>query len=112
MLSGVAITPNGSITYKLPEIFRLSNLVVRINQEVVVHANADGGTGGGKLVTGKAGWEFAADWSPEMVPGLRVGGVMGTMRRLQIRWKVMIRDREETYFATYAYGPLYQLVIK
>ena len=63
-------------------------------------SNADGATSEG---VGKAGWEFAADFSPEMVPGLRVGGVIGQCEDCNAANK---DTDEETYFATYAYGPL------
>ena len=63
-------------------------------------SNADGGTSEG---SGKAGWEYAADWSPEMVPGLRVGGSIGTCEDCNQGNK---DTDEETFFATYAYGPL------
>ena len=100
-LSGSAITPNGSITYKLPAFSGLQlggSYQPRSNGT----ANADGGTSGATS-TGKAGWEFAADFSPEMVPGLRVGGVIGQCEDCNAGSK---DTDEETYFATYAYGPL------
>ena len=98
-LSGGAITPNGSITYKLP-VFSGLQLGGSYQPRSGGTANADGGTSEG---TGKAGWEFAADWSPEMVPGLRVGGVIGTCEDCNAANK---DTDEETFFATYAYGPL------
>ena len=73
-VSGSAITPNGAITYKLPAFSGLQ-LGGSYQPRSGAAANADGGTSEG---SGKVGWEFGADWSPEMVPGLRVGGVMGT----------------------------------
>ena len=98
-LSGGAITPNGSITYKLPAFSGLQ-LGGSYQQRSGGTANADGGTSEG---SGKAGWEFAADWSPEMVPGLRVGGVIGQCEDCNAASK---DTDEETFFATYAYGPL------
>jgi len=98
-LSGSAITPNGSITYKLPAFSGLQ-LGGSYQPRSGAAANADGGTSEG---SGKAGWEFAADWSPEMVPGLRVGGVLGQCEDCNAGGK---DTDEETFFATYAYGPL------
>jgi len=98
-LSGGAITPNGSITYKLPAF---SGLQVggSYQPRSGASANADGGTSEG---SGKKGWEIGADWSPEMVPGLRVGGVLGDCEDCNAGGK---DTKEETFFATYVYGPL------
>jgi len=98
-LSGSAITPNGSITYKLPAFSGLQ-LGGSFQPRSGAAANADGGT---SEATGKKGWEFAADWNPEMVPGLRVGGVIGTCEDCNQGGK---DTDEQTFFATYAYGPL------
>ena len=98
-LSGGAITPNGSITYKFP-VFSGLQLGGSYQPRSGAAANADGGTSEG---AGKAGWEYAADWSPEMVPGLRVGGVIGTCEDCNAGSK---DTDEETIFATYVYGPL------
>jgi len=100
-LSGGAITPNGSITYKLPAFSGLQ-LGGSYQPRSGGAAQADGGTSG-NASTGKVGWEFAADWSPEMVPGLRVGYVNGTCEDCNQGNK---DNDEETMFATYAYGPL------
>ena len=98
-LSGSAITPNGSITYKLPAFSGLQ-LGGSYQPRSGATANADGGTSEG---SGKVGWEFGADFSPEMVPGLRVGGVIGQCEDCNAGNK---DTDEETFFATYAYGPL------
>jgi outer membrane protein OmpU len=98
-LSGSAIDPSGSITYKLPKFSGLQ-LGGSYQPRSGAASNADGGTNEG---SGKKGWEFAADWSPEMVPGLRVGGVIGTCEDCKAGNKDL---DEETFFATYAYGPL------
>ena len=100
-LGGSAITPNGAITYKLPAFSGLQ-LGGSYQPRSGGTANADGGTDG-NASTGKQGWEFAADWSPEMVPGLRVGYVSGTCEDCNAGSK---DTDEETMFATYAYGPL------
>jgi outer membrane protein OmpU len=98
-LSGGAITPHGSITYKLPAFSGLQ-LGGSYQPRSGASSNADGGTSEG---SGKAGWEFAADFSPEMVPGLRVGGVIGQCEDCNAGNK---DTDEETFFVTYAYGPL------
>ena len=98
-LSGGAITPPGSITYKLPAFSGLQ-LGGSYNPRSGAASNADGATSEG---SGKAGWEFAADWSPEMIPGLRVGGVIGQCEDCNAASK---DQDEETFFASYAYGPL------
>ena len=100
-LSGGAISPQGAITYKLP-VFSGLQLGGSYNPRSGGTANADGATNG-NTATGKEGWEFAADWSPEMVPGLRVGYVSGTCHDCNAANK---DTEEETMFATYAYGPL------
>jgi len=98
-LSGSAITSAGSITYKAPKFSGLQ-LGGSYNPRSGAASNADGGTSEG---SGKAGWEYAADWSPEMVPGLRVGGAIGQCEDCKAGNKDL---DEETFFATYAYGPL------
>jgi outer membrane protein OmpU len=100
-LSGSAISPQGSITYKLP-VFQGLQLGGSYNPRSGGDASADGATNGASA-TGKAGWEYAADWSPEMVPGLRIGGAIGTCEDCNAGSK---DTDEETFFATYAYGPL------
>jgi len=98
-LTGNAIDPAGSITYKLPKFSGLQ-LGGSYQPRSGAAANADGGTSEG---SGKAGWEYAADWSPEMVPGLRVGGAIGQCEDCNAASK---DTDEQTFFATYAYGPL------
>jgi outer membrane protein OmpU len=98
-LSGGAITPHGSITYKFPA-FSGVQIGGSFQPRSGAASNADGGTSEG---SGKKGWEYAADWSPEMVPGLRVGAVFGTCEDCNQGNK---DTDEETFFATYVYGPL------
>jgi outer membrane protein OmpU len=98
-VSGNAINANGSITYKLPAFSGLQ-LGGSYQPRSGASSNADGATSEG---SGKAGWEYAADWSPEMVPGLRVGAVIGQCEDCNAGGK---DTDEETYFATYVYGPL------
>ena len=97
--SGGAITPYGSIIYKLPE-FSGAKIAVAYNPRGGSGASADGGTSEG---SGGSQREVAVDWSPEMVPGLRVGGAWGSYEGGGTSGKDL---DEETYFATYAYGPL------
>jgi hypothetical protein len=99
VLSGGAISPKGSITYKLPA-FSGAQLGVSYNPRSGSGHAADGATSEG---SGKSAYEFAIDWSPEMVPGLRVGGAIGTCEDCVAGGQDL---DEETYFATYAYGPL------
>ncbi len=98
-VSGSAIDDDGAITYKLP-VFSGLQLGGSYQPRSGAASNADGATNEG---SGKKGWEFAADWSPEMVPGLRVGGVIGQCEDCKAANKDL---DEETFFATYAYGPL------
>jgi outer membrane protein OmpU len=98
-LSGSVIDPDGSITYKLPKFSGLQ-LGGSYQPRSGAAANADGATSEG---SGGKGTEFAIDWSPEMVPGLRVGGAVGTCSDCKAGNKDL---DEETWFATYAYGPL------
>ena len=99
VLSGGAINPYGAITYKMPAFSGLQ-VGASYNPRSGSAASADGGTSEG---SGAAAFEFAADWSPEMVPGLRVGGAIGTCDNCAGGAKDL---DEETWFATYAYGPL------
>ena len=97
--SGGAITPYGSIIYKLPE-FAGAKIAVAYNPRGGSGAAADGATSEG---SGGSQHEIGVDWSPEMVPGLRVGGAWGSYEGGGTSGKDL---DEETYFATYAYGPL------
>jgi outer membrane protein OmpU len=98
-LTGGAMSDHGTITYKLPTFSGLS-LSGSFNPRPGSGAAADGGTSEG---TGTNAWVVGADWSPEMVPGLRVGGVLGQCEDCNASNK---DTDEETFFATYAYGPL------
>ena len=99
VLSGGAIDPSGSIVYKLP-VMAGAQIGVAYQPRNGAVVNGDGATNEG--VGGRA-YEFAVDWSPEMVPGLRVGGAIGTCADCNAANK---DTDEETWFATYAYGPL------
>jgi hypothetical protein len=99
VLSGGAINDNGSIVYKLPVIAG-AQIGVAYQPRSGAASNADGATSEG---SGGRGYEFAVDWSPEMVPGLRVGGAVGNCEDCKAANKDL---DEETWFATYTYGPL------
>jgi hypothetical protein len=99
VVSGGAIDDNGSIVYKLPVIAG-AQIGVAYNPRSGAPSNADGAT---SESTGGRGYEFAVDWSPEMVPGLRVGGAVGQCEDCKAGNKDL---DEETWFATYTYGPL------
>jgi len=99
VLSGGAIDPSGSFVYKLP-VMAGAQIGVAYQPRNGSTVNADGGTNEG---SGGRAYEFAVDWSPEMVPGLRVGGAIGECEDCNAANK---DTDEETWFATYAYGPL------
>jgi outer membrane protein OmpU len=101
-LSGAAIDPSGSIVYKLPVISG-AQIGFAYQPRSGAAVNADGGTSGNATDTQGEGFEYAVDWSPEMVPGLRVGGAIGKCSDCGAGTK---DTDEETWFATYAYGPL------
>jgi len=98
--SGGVIGNHGSINYSMPEFsgLKLYAGYIPVNNS---GAAADGATSEGN---GGAAWEVGADYSPEMVPGLRVGGVIGTAEDAGGQGHKDLD--EETYFATYAWGPL------
>ena len=99
VLSGGAINAQGSITYKLPA-FSGAQIGVSYNPRSGAAGNADGATSEG---SGKEAYEVAVDWSPEMVPGLRVGGSKGSCDDCNAGNK---DTDEESWFATYAWGPM------
>ena len=99
VLSGGAIDPSGSIVYKLPA-FSGAQITGAYQPRSGAAANADGATSEG---SGGRAYELGIDWSPEMVPGLRVGGAVGTCENCVAGNKDL---DEETWFATYTYGPL------
>jgi len=97
--SGGVIGNHGSIKYALPEMSGAKVYIGYIPRNNS-GASADGATSEG---TGSSAYEVGVDWSPSMVPGLRVGGVVGEADQ----GAAGAKDLEETtYFATYAYGPL------
>ena len=99
VLSGGAIDPSGSIVYKLPA-FGGAQVTASYQPRNGATVNADGATSEG---SGGRAYDLGIDWSPEMVPGLRVGGAVGTCENCVAGNKDL---DEETWFATYTYGPL------
>jgi outer membrane protein OmpU len=97
--SGGVIGNHGSIKYTMPS-FSGATISVGYNPRGGSAASADGATSEG---SGASAYEVGIDWSPEMVPGLRVGGVIGEFEKGASGAKDL---EEETYFATYVYGPL------
>ena len=98
--SGGVISNHGSLRYALPE-FSGAKVYVGYIPRTGSAASADGGTSEGD--SGGSAHEIGVDWSPEMIPGLRVGGVIGQAEDVAQGGKDL---DEETWFATYAYGPL------
>ena len=102
-LSGGAIDPNGSIVYKFPVFSGAQIGLAYQPRSTAADPSADGGTSGGGSDSQGEAFEYAIDWSPEMVPGLRVGGAIGNCNDCKAGSKDL---DEETWFATYTYGPL------
>jgi len=98
--SGGVIGNHGSIKYSLPE-FSGAKIYVGYIPRNNSGAAADGGTSEG---VGKSAYEVGIDWSPEMVPGLRVGGVIGQADEAGGQGANDLD--EDTFFATYAWGPM------
>jgi len=97
--SGGVIGNHGSIKYSLPEMSGAKIYLGYIPRNNSA-ASADGATA---EATGESAYEVGIDYSPSMVPGLRVGGVIGEADNGAAGAKDL---EEETWFATYAYGPL------
>jgi outer membrane protein OmpU len=97
--SGGVIGNHGSIKYSMPEMSG-AKVYVGYNPRGGSAASADGGTSEG---SGGKAYELGIDWSPEMLPGLRVGGVMGEFENGASGANDL---EEDTWFATYAWGPM------
>jgi len=98
--SGGVIGNHGSIKWAAPEMSGAKIYVGYIPRNNS-GAAADGATSEGN---GKKAYEIGIDYSPSMVPGLRVGGVVGEAEDAGGQGGKDLD--EETWFATYAYGPL------
>jgi len=99
--SGGVIGDHGSIKWAAPELAG-AKIYVGYNPRGGSGAVADGATGG-EVGGGEQAYEVGIDFSPEMVPGLRVGGVIGEYENGASGANDL---EEETWFATYAYGPM------
>ena len=99
---GTVVSNTGSLHWKIPELMPGLTLEAGWTPRGGQAAIADGGSGG-EGGSGK-GYELTAQYSPEMLPGLKVGAGFG---ELTDGGTLHARDyEEETYFATYAFGPL------
>jgi len=102
---GTVVGKQSSIHWKVPQIMDGLALQIGYQPRGGASAIADGGSGGD---AGSAaftnGHSITADYSAAMLPGLRVGGGWG---QNEDGGTAVGKDREEqTYFATYAFGPL------
>jgi hypothetical protein len=98
--SGGVIANHGSVKWAAPEMSG-AKIYVGYTPQGGSGASADGATSEG---VGQQAFELGIDFSPEMIPGLRVGGVIGEHEDGGGQGDKDLE--EETYFATYAYGPL------
>jgi outer membrane protein OmpU len=102
---GSVVDNQSSLHWKLPELYSGLALQASYQPRGGSGAVADGGTGGevGSAAF-KNAYSITAQFSPEMLPGLKVGGGWGEN---DDGGTTHGKDREEqTYFATYAFGPL------
>jgi len=102
---GSVVGKAGSLHWAVPELMTGLALQVGYQARGGAGAIADGGSGGevGSAAF-KNGYSVTARYKPEMLPGLEVGGGFGENEG---GGTTHGKDREEqTYFATYAFGPL------
>jgi len=100
--AGSVVSNHGSIHWKAPEIMGAkiqAGYIPRGGSAAVADGGTSGDTGSGR------GFSVTADWSPEMLPGLRIGGGFGELEHGSSA-KDNSDKEEETIFATYAFGPL------
>jgi len=98
---GSVVGTQNSLFWKAPAISN-AKVTIGYTPRNGTAATADGGT---DVAAGERGWEASVDWSPEMLPGLRVGGGMGELENGSNGSNGTDRE-EQTLFATYAFGPL------
>ena len=99
--AGSVVSTKNSLWWKAPAVQGAAFTFGYTPRNSAVHTS-DGGT---DTAAGLRGWEASVDFSPEMVPGLRVGGGMGELENGSNG--LNNGDREErTWFATYVFGPL------
>jgi len=102
---GSVVDNQSSIHWKTPELY--SGLAIQVGYQPRggSAAVADGGTGGDAGSTAfKNAYSVTASITPEMLPGLKIGGGWGENEG---GGTTHGKDREEqTWYATYAFGPL------
>jgi len=101
--AGSVVTSTGSVFWKAPAI-QGAQVTAGYIPSGGSAASADGATSGVGTAQ-ESGWELSIDWSPEMVPGLRVGGGLGELENGSVGKNNQDRE-EETMFASYTFGPL------
>jgi outer membrane protein OmpU len=97
---GGVLSSHGSVHYQMPAMSGLE-LFAGYNPFASSAATGDGGTDSN--ASGGRSYEFGAKYAPEMVPGLAVGGSVGEAENQNAGNK---DTDEETWYATYAWGPL------
>jgi hypothetical protein len=99
---GTTVASTGSLFWTAPELMPGLAIGLGYTPRGGQGAISDGGSGG-EGGSGR-GYELTAHYSPEMLPGLKVGAGMGD---LEEGGTLHNRDLEETtIYATYAFGPL------
>lgn len=99
--AGSVVSHTNSLWWKAPEI-EGAKFTLGYTPRNTSTMTADGGT---DTAAGQRGWEASVDFSPAMVPGLRVGGGLGELENGSNGLNNGDRD-EQTWFVTYAFGPL------
>jgi outer membrane protein OmpU len=99
---GSVVPTKGSLFWKAPEVMAGLSLTVGWTPRAHAAHVADGGVSGEGA--GEQAMEFSGSYSPEMVPGLTVGGGFGEQEE---GGTTHGKDLEEqTFYAKYAFGPL------
>jgi len=101
--AGGSVGKQSTIHWKLPE-FMGAKIEAGYDPRAGSAAISDGATGG-ETGSGNSGWDLTIDYSPEMVPGLRLVYGMGELENGS-NGKNNQDLEETTYAATYAFGPL------
>jgi outer membrane protein OmpU len=97
---GSVVPSTGSIYWQMPALMDGLSLTAGYNPRAGSAAASDGSTSPGSA---GRGWEVSASYSPEMLPGLTIGGGLGELDNGAGNDK---DQEEDTIFATYAFGPL------
>ena len=101
--AGSVVGTKNTVHWKLPT-FMGANISAGYDPRPGSGHQSDGSTSG-DTGGGQSGWEMTVDFSPEMVPGLRVVAGMGEQEGGSSGSNGQDKE-EETYAATYAFGPL------